>query len=338
MLLVTAGCAAQAPAKPISVSVAQAPEREADSAPLAPPREAPGCIVAETSIDGSVDLRFEVGGESLAVLRDAEARLVLDAEPRVIELERGGVLLRTPFDSKERPLHLRRAIALGGVVTPKPHAEIVPLEQAADGRRVSYTTGRELGGAALEDAVACVDISLNTQDYEVHAENEPEGTLVQLVGAVGVRRTPGDEPSLELPPRGVLADEIERRGGYVKIRVDTADELLLGWVPESAVTTALVGRGGGGSASGMGFGHGSSRSHIQYTACPRELALFAELEGRVAEVGLVRAETKFELAERIERGAQAGFSVVQFWQNWIYLRPRARLFVASDELAGCVAQ
>src|SRR5690606_10682038 len=127
VLLHVAGCAAQPAAKPVSVSVAEAPERDADSAPLAPPRAAVGCIVTETSIDSTVELRFELGGEPLAVLREAEARLALDADPRTLELERGGVMLRTPFDAAERPLHLRRAIALGGVVTPKPHAEIVAL-------------------------------------------------------------------------------------------------------------------------------------------------------------------------------------------------------------------
>lgn len=337
VLLHMAGCAAQPAAKPVSVSVAEAPEREDDAAPLAPARAGVGCIVTETTIDGQVELRFELGGEPLAILRDAEVRLALNAEPRTLELERGGVMLRTPFDPKERPLHLRRAVALGGVVTPKPHAEIVALDAAPAGQRVRYTTGRELGGASLEDFVACVDISLNTQDYEVHAEDEPEGKLVHLFGTVPVRRTPGGQPSLELP-RGVLADELERSAGFIKIRVDTADELLLGWVPESAVTEALVGRGGGGSGSGLGFAHRGTPAHVRYTACGRELTLFAEREGRVGEVGLVRPETRFELVGSIERGPQAGFSVIEFWQRWIFPRQGVRLLVPSDDLGGCATQ
>src|SRR5690606_10390689 len=147
----------------------------------------------------------------------------------------------------------------------------------------------------------------------------------------------GGQPSLELP-RGVLADELERSAGFIKIRVDTADELLLGWVPESAVTEALVGPGGGGSGSGMGFAHRGTPSHVQYTACPRQLTLFAAREGRVGEVGLVRPETRFELVESIERGAHAGFSVVEFWQRWIFPMQGVRLLVPSDDLGGCAAQ
>lgn len=338
VLLHMAGCAAQPAAKPVSVSVAEAPEREDDAAPLAPARAGVGCIVTETTIDGQVELRFELGGEPLAILRDAEVRLALNAEPRTLELERGGVMLRTPFDPKERPLHLRRAVALGGVVTPKPHAEIVALDQAPAGQRVRFTTGFELGQAALEDAVACADICLNTYDYEVDAEEEAEGRPVQLRGTVGVSSAPGDQASLELPARDILADELERRAGFVKIRVDTADELLLGWVPESAITEVVRGRGGGGSGSGLGFAHRGTPAHVRYTACGRELTLFAEREGRVGEVGLVRPETRFELVGSIERGPQAGFSVIEFWQRWIFPRQGVRLLVPSDDLGGCATQ
>ncbi len=320
--------------------MAPAPAQEADpdSGALAPPRATAGCIVTETPIDGWIHLRFEARGAPLANLRDAEARLNLDSDPRVVELERGGVMLRTPYDAVERPLHLRRALALGGVITPQPHAEIFALAASGHGQVVQYVTGAELGRAAIEQAVACADITLNTQAYEVRAETEPPGTPVQLMGKLGVSATPGGPASLQLDlGSGILVDELERRAGQVKIRMDTETELLLGWVPESSVGAARVGRGGGGSSSGMGFDHHRMKTHIQYTACPRPLTLFAERENRLAEVGVVRAGTPFEVSASVERGPVAGFSEVKFWQRWIVTDSSARFMLPSADLAGCQA-
>lgn len=46
----------------------------------------------------------------------------------------------------------------------------------------------------------------------------------------------------------------------------------------------------------------------------------------------------FEVIETMERGSQAGFSVIDLWQPWIVPREGVRLLVPTDDLGGCAAQ
>src|SRR5690606_24046341 len=123
-----------------------------------------------------------------------------------------------------------------------------------------------------------------------------------LSGEVGVRATPGGAAALQLDlKRAIVVDELERQADQVKLRVETATELLSGWVPAAVVGVVNIERASGGHSGGMGFGNLAMRTHIKYSACPQPVTLYAASEDRLGEVGVVRAGTRFEIGERVER-------------------------------------
>ncbi|MEZ4228383.1 MAG: hypothetical protein R3B89_04400 [Polyangiaceae bacterium] len=335
--LLGAACSG-APARPPLASVAVPAPVEgdgADSAPMDRPyRVAPTCRVSEPKLDRSVTLRLSLGGASVATVQDGETSLLLGREPLMLEIEGGGVSLRTPFDRAETPLRLREAIALHGVLTPKPEAEVrwvAALPNTA--QRVRYES-ELIPGVEVVDQVPCASLALRTADYEVPG-SESE-TQVVLDGTISVRESVAEAPGVVFEAKSpVQAVELERKAGFVRILVDTEFEVLRGWVPERVVSPSpgLVGRiGYGFGAGGLGL---RGASHIYYTRCDHELTLFARVGHEQGEVGVIHPETRFEV-ESSEPGAHPGFTAIDLWQGRIMPAEGAIFMVYSDALeSGC---
>lgn len=346
-LSVMASACARNTAQPAEVAVARTePATGARTQSRVSVRRHP-CTVTEAAIDDQVLLRLGPSGVEIAALTEAAARLALNQEPWLLELERGGVLLRTAYDPSERPLHLRRAVALGGVVTPRPTSDVVWLRSSAAGQRVRYTLGRTLNGALIEADLPCADLSLNIAEYSW--ESQLGARQVEIHQPVEVSPSPGAKASLSLDvPTGFAALELRRDGGFVLIRVDTDSEMVQGWVPAEAVqepsgVVGYIGRG-----SGRANRHARVRARLGYTDCPHEVALFAYAEERVGtpdvaaapavargEVGLVRAGTPLQVLETFQHGPNSGFARVDVWQRWIELAPAAHFLVQAESLIGC---
>ncbi|MGE0325042.1 MAG: hypothetical protein AB7K71_11955 [Polyangiaceae bacterium] len=338
LLLAGLGSAcASAPVKaPATVAVAAAIESDSDDAAPSdrPYRGAPTCRVRDAELEHSVELKLSRGGASVATIQDGASNLELGKEPLMLEIEGGGVLLRTPYNPEETPLRLREAIALKGVLTPKAEAAVewvggLPNQAQRIRFRSEVATGFE-----VTDQVACSALTLHMADYTVPV---PEGDPgIWLKGRISVRETPGAEPGLVFDaPSGLAATELERKGGYVRILVDSELDVLQGWVPEAVVNPSpgLIG------SIGRGFGVGGlgmrGASHIYYTRCDKELKLFAKVGDEQGEVGVIYPQTRFEI-EGAEPGAHPGFTEIDLWQGRIMPAEGAMFLVYSDELeSGC---
>ncbi|MCA9646032.1 MAG: hypothetical protein H6718_23615 [Polyangiaceae bacterium] len=331
-----AGCASAPRQAPATVAVPAAVETEtADLAPADRPyRGAPTCRVIDSELEHSVELKLSRGGASIATIQDGASKLELGKEPLMLEIEGGGVLLRTPYDPTETPLRLREPIALKGVLTPKPEAAVEWVGGLPNqAQRIRFRS--ELGsGLDVTDQVACSALTLRLADYTVPLpEGEPG---IWLKGRISVRETPDAEPGLVFDaPSGVAASELERKAGFVRILVDSELDVLQGWVPQDVVkpSPGLIG------SIGRGFGIGGlgmrGASHIYYTHCDKELRLFARVGDEQGEVGVIYPQTRFEV-EGSEPGAHPGFTEIDLWQGRIMPAEGAKFLVYSDELeSGC---
>lgn len=276
------------------------------------------CVVREDVLDAEVAFKLEPKGPTLATLLEPAARLELqEVRPR-LELELGGVVLWTPYDPETHPLHLRRALAFAQVLTPAYHAPIDWLASGPSGQRVGYRAGPALNEVFVEADVACTDLGLNLTPYEL--DPSEVATAKQLVGKVPVSPAPGALPTLVLPrgsePLGCR--EVKRERGFALIEIeDRGNALLSGWVPVSVVLDeeapgglGLVGRGGGGR------GYGRVPNGVDFTRCEGEVDLFLrDAQGSARPVGVIRAETRFEILE--EQTGDVRFALVDVWQSWV---------------------
>ncbi|MCA9646425.1 MAG: hypothetical protein KC492_37325, partial [Myxococcales bacterium] len=276
------------------------------------------CVVSEGTLDASVALRLSARGAKLATLVDAAASVALGGRAPRLTLESNGVVLWTPYDAEEHPLHLRRGIAIAGVLTPTPSAAIEWRSDDANSGTIRYQAGAALNHLVAEAEAQCADLGLNQASYEV--DIAADGAPKLLVGAAPVSVKPDGPVSLTLP-RGdatIACLELERAGSYSRIQANDTDAVLTGWVPVSFLQDdpapggfGLRGMGGGGR------GYGRVPRDVEFTACEDELPLFlGNVPGQPQAVGLLRAGTRF--AEQQRPAADPSFVLVDLWQSWIW--------------------
>lgn len=327
-----------APAQPPRASVAVPAPLDTDAIDASPSdrpqRVGLTCSVADPELEHSVELKLSLGGASVATIQDGATRLELGKEPLVLEIEGGGVTLRTPYDHAETPLRLREAIALQGVLTPKPEAAVEWVGGLANqAQRIRFRSDLG-GGVEVTDEVACAALTLHLADYSVPVpEEDPD---IWLKGRISVSETAGGEPRLVFNARsGMAATELERKAGFVRIHVDSNLEVLEGWVPQEVVSASSGLVGSIGNSFGVGGLGMRGASHIYYTRCDHELRLFAKVGSEQGEVGVIHPDTRFEI-EGSEPGAHPGFTAIDLWQGRIMPAEGAVFLVHSDALeSGC---
>lgn len=221
-----------------------------------------------------------------------------------------------------------------------PHA-FRPLEWlSVSGQQVTvrYDLGESFEPTSVGDVVACEGLGFNAASYEAMdlfgrpcdpgEENLVRGQNVTLRSSLE-----GDSEQLTVrisESAMAYVDVWRRQGEWAQVCFPTDDEVLVGWVRQTALRSEpldLIGQGYG--VGGLGLA-GTSRSEPIWTRCSEDLPLRAQRGEESGEVGRIRAGTRFEVVEK-----RPEFSVVNLWAAWIDLQQGAQLLVPTAALASC---
>ncbi|MEZ4369713.1 MAG: hypothetical protein R3B07_02780 [Polyangiaceae bacterium] len=332
------GCASTQPVgEPAHQATPIATESPEPQSPVTP--KASQCIVTEDTLDEDVALRLSPGSVKLARLVDVAASLTLTHDAPRLTLESNGVVLWTPYDANEHPLHLRRAIALAGVLTPTPGASVAWQGSSPSKlESIRYQAGPRLNQLVVDDTVPCSDLGLNQTSYEVAVASE--GTAKLLIGPSPMRPAPGSAASITLPQGDspIACLELERKGELSLVQAtDGGNAILTGWVASAALRDdpsprglGLVGIGGGGR------GYGRVPQDVEFSQCKGELPLYLpHPDGSPQQVGFLREGTRFE--QKGDAPDEAKFVQVDLWQGWIWPVGEGHLYflVSLADVAPC---
>lgn len=231
----------------------------ASRAPLAPPAppeaarvEEAGPALCELSVrprGGPRELAVYaspadvLGGEALATLRYEAARVRLvsaDGSAAFATLSGYGLELSGYVHVRDLPIGLSASRTMaGGLIAPR-LGELEIAEVDPDGVRVRIARHQLIDKAALpiEERVRCDELRADGEEVE-----RGEGAAARrLRGSRGLELRPSPRAEdhagfvLDSPAEGDLfAWELERRGGFVHILIQSSDGDLSGWVPSDKV-------------------------------------------------------------------------------------------------------
>jgi hypothetical protein len=320
----------------VSTPVASA-EVQAPAAPLAYfPRG--NCVVTDDSVDVPVTMALHPGGPPIATWQQPpHLTLVLDGRPEgpvPLKASGGGVALRTPWDPARLPLHLRRATALKGILTPLAQRPLTWLSSRQGLATLRYEAGPSFEHLIVDAEVECGLLALHVGQYEAQdagaqAPVASQGYLKQDVD-IDVRAAPDRPPvaRVKLANLGEGGVTIHGRSGdLVEIRLETDDEVLAGWVASDALAVgppAFSGIAGMGTG-GMGYGANlRMKRPMHWVSCDRDIAVHAEAGGERGVVGELIPTGRFEAGAHHD-----GWVVVDFWLPWIV--PRDGVFLVREE-------
>lgn len=274
-----------------------------------------------------------------ATAETAPATLLLPVtdHPRtaMVVMDDGAVLVRAVLQHSDVHLFPAEPTALLGIVTPKADTRLTWTRSAVGSAEISLDTRAVLASPRRFVAqVACETLATTPETYDARASITRRKRLARrnlITDLVPLAATRDTEPIATLQ-RGEV-ELIETRGKKARILVESGDYLVAGWVAAKDLVPPYGnhGVGGGGTAWGV---RGIPNRPPERTRCPTDVRLFVELDNTRVEVGLVRAQSGFAVAETAANADD--FQPIELWDSpWLVVAKTARLLVRRDELAGC---
>ena len=217
----------------------------------------------------------------------------------VVTVEHAGVRLRSAVHADEVRLRPRRARTLRGFATPLPSRRL-QIERIVDGKvEVVVALGDEfVSTAQLREMYDCSDLSLSAVSFvpAVARAHAIERAELRVGTPFSLHVTNGTPTTDVEPSRTITVDILERGTNRSRVRWESSDVLIFGWVPTTVLapqtgassTTALVGLAGGASARAM---PGAPEQPVRCTA---ELPLIVWQRGHARTVGTIAQGTLFE--------------------------------------------
>jgi hypothetical protein len=292
----------------------------------------------------SVYLRFDERSAPFAELSGWTLTLRMAPAARirgmVAEGQRDGVWVRGVAALDDLHFYPQRALLLGGILVPLARTRI-KLRSARPGElTIAYRAEhpgeiRLLPEPNVEGQVECAGVGADPVRFD-----PMDAVGAEYAGAAMLRG--GQTFALAAAPRSTpvtrLRTETEQnvqvlgeRDGFTRIAVQRETDLLVGWVPSSALKPTEIGLGsigtlghGAGTGTGQGFGDFGS------AWCPRDVPFDAEVGTRRVTVGVVFAERSIDLIESLDDRYSVGVRSTG-------LRPAegARFTIKMTALAEC---
>ncbi len=339
------GCTSAAAPVSVSTPVADSHDEDANDTTVAP--QGSCTFTASRLIPGvngdATPLRIEGDDEPFALLYDGKAELKVSAgrDPNALPLriEHHGVTLHGVVRAHHIGLRLRRAVTFERIAIPQPATVLGWGGFSENGKPVLVHTLREgVEPDKLRAEVSCDDISLDRTSFDARAAAKgPDGRwgrllFDQVVPLAAELRGPARAYLTGEDVWDTIVREVTFDGGYSRIVWERPRDVVLGWVPGSALSfpesapTTLPEEElefpGPPTETGSG-------------KCARDVELFAVVAGKKPRlVGTVAAGTSFDIGgESIDKFTDV-HALVAFEQSYV-LTSEATLMARTEDVAGC---